>query len=241
MDSKLRKKISIILCVAVVVIAIAATGIFFGVRSIQNRHNLASNTSSVQLSPEILTNSANEAIARGKVSKNFDGDYIFYRLGYIEFLEDKDKICAQMGVEDPNGLFDYMSNLANEQDETGGGISGKTTRFAGKTISLEDGNYTVNRNKYLTSEAGTYVGDDNLSVLIDTEGNATNTYISLHYLNKTCTESSEKYQSTGNPQLINLYVIKTVSNKYNTPLFTVTYIFKLQVPELPDMDYLPDI
>lgn len=242
MDKKTKKKISIIVCVAVIVIAVVATSLFFGIRSYRDRQDNIVNVSSSEESSQVLTNSINESIARQEVSPNFNGTYKYSRIAYISFYDkflentyqqldpnsdEIERLCRQNGVDSPNSLRDKLANeKANEVKSTD------------EYLILQNGSFNINHGLNNPYKNGYYCGNDNLSVVTDSSGKFM-FYVSLNYLNIDCTKTTNSYSNSNNSKLTNIYVMKTFFSEKdpNLALFTVTYIYEMiksNKPNIPD-------
>ena len=116
MEAKKKKKILIIVLIAVLVAAIATIGIVFAVKNINNKKgNVNNNTSNSNFYTSILTNVDNEAILEELVSKDYDGTYKYSHIASLEFnlqdySEDKQEaykanIYKQFGANNIDEFF----------------------------------------------------------------------------------------------------------------------------------------
>ena len=232
MDSKQKKKITIIVVVvAVILIAIITIGTILGVKKMKSNdsNNNASNTSTTT-----VTNTYNEAIAEGRIPQNYNGIYQFKSVRQVEFSKDltqKDieTICKNKTSKPyVNDLLNYLqierAKLSDNQDE-------KFVFFNGQF------NKNLNDNpKDPGSDHGTYVGNDNLA-MVKTEKDEI-FFISLNYAD---INGNIPVSDTQNKDLTKIYVMERVysSENPNRLLFTVTYVYELideEIKTIPDSE-----
>ena len=231
MDSKKnKKKIWILSIVTVVLIAVIVTvGVIFGSqkKNSKNNGNSAENMS--------YTNIINEAIALGKVSKNYNGTYEFSGVRSVTFnknltADQITKICQsdEIGGKSINDLiYCLYQNKINE-------LNGRKEILK---FSNNDGYGKFTR--FGTSlDFGTYVGDENLT-LITTLGTNEQIFVSLNYneINNAYTVNNKESSSIGTK----LYLFKKVysNNNPNLVLFEITYEYTKQISNpsvIPDAD-----
>ncbi len=231
MDSKKKKKVTIIVVVvAAILIAIITVGTILGVKKVKsNNENNATNTNTTT-----VTNTYNEAIAEGRIPQNYNGVYQFKSVRQVEFAKDltqKDieTICINKTSKPYiNDLLNYLQmereKLNNEQDE-------KYVFFNGQF------NKNLNDNpKDSGSDHGTYVGNDNLS-MVKTDKNEI-FFISLNYAD---INGNIPVNDSQNKDLTKVYVMERVYSKENPNrlLFTVTYIYEMideEIKTIPDSE-----
>ncbi len=237
MESKKKKKIILSVCIAALVVVIAAVGIFFGVRNLNKKNTNKQSATNTNISTSIITNTYNEAIADGKIPQNYNGYYKYLRIASIEFnfnefpATDQQQfiktICENKGVEDVNGLLNYL-NL-ERKTEDGDSI-----------MNFNGGRYTkFSPSKDKIIEYGEYVGDDNLSQikLIRPDPEAY-FFISLNYKIPSNAIAPNATDSNLENDGKILYVFKNFRSKSNPKriLFTVAYAYELfeNKPTIPD-------
>lgn len=229
MDSKKNKKKIWILSIVtfVLIAAIITVGVIFGVQKKSNNKNglTAENVS--------MTNTINEAIALGKVSKNYDGRYYFSGVRSVSFNKNLTEeqittICKNIGGKNKNDLIYYLyQEKVNELNGTKEILTFTSTDNYGKFT------------KQGTSlSVGSYVGDENLT-LITLLGSNEQIFVSLNYneVNNAFTINNTTNTSIGTK----LYLFKKVysANNPNLLLFEITYEYTKQantIPPIPDSD-----
>ena len=235
-DSKKNKKKIWILSIVtfVLIAAIITVGVIFGVQKKSNNKNglTAENVS--------MTNTINEAIALGKVSKNYDGRYYFSGVRSVSFNNDlleyqipivRNNIWKNFGGKNNNDLIYYLyQEKINELNGTKEILTFTSTDNYGKFT------------KQGTSlSVGSYVGDENLT-LITLLGSNEQIFVSLNYneiynahtINNTTISSVgtklylfERHYSKNNPNLL----LAEVTYEYTKILNTN--------PPIPDSDLEP--
>ena len=227
-SKKNKKKIWILSIVTFVLIAVIITvGVIFGVqKKDKNKNSLPAENVSI-------TNTINEAIALGLVSKNYDGRYEFSGVRSVTFNKELtenqiETICKNIGGKNKNDLIYYL--YQDKINELNG--SKEILTF---TSSENYGKFT---RQGTSLSVGSYVGDENLT-LITLLGSNEQIFVSLNYneVNNAFTINNSTINSVGTK----LYLFKKVysTNNPNLLLFEITYEYTKQVstiPAIPDSD-----
>lgn len=238
MEAK-KKKILIIVLIAVLVAVIATIGIVFAVKNINNKKgNVNNNTSNSNFYTSILTNVDNEAILEQLVSKDYDGTYKYSHIASLEFnlqeySEEKQEaykanIYKQFDANNIDEFFNVLNQnkLKYKDSET---LEFHLSQFSN---GKEYGSYTRSFNNKST-QTGFYYGDKNLTKVI--LNNESSEKISSFYISTTYTVPSSAIKPQANQTSLNsndgtyIYIFKNFVSKSNPDriFFTVTYAYKL--------------
>lgn len=229
MVSKKKKKIILISIISVILVAVIAISAVFIVR--KNKNDKKDNAPTAEQTTQTSdSNLSNEAIADGLVSTNYNGTYKFNTIKTIEYsdelLDNPRKLAAlfkNKGVKNENELFDLL-----KQEK-------KTAAEAGELVVVFDGNISkttggIKNPKPIAGSAGTFVGDDNLS-LVTLSGSNKQYYISLNYKSKD--SAIEVSETTTNTNGTKLYIFERIysSEKPDVLLINIVYEYDLLVIE----------
>lgn len=219
MESKKKKKLTIILTACLLIVAIATIGIFYVVDFNKKGSRGKGGLKADYISSELDTNIFNEAIADGKVSNSYYGTYEYSTIKNICFNNklteaDIETICRNKGTTDVNGLIKYLNDKIYDD-----------LKNAKESIVFSvDGRYSKVRNGFAT-EIGQYIGDDNLSLisLLNTRNEQKYYLMSLNYAERDSALKVNKNKIKNNG--LSLYLFEDFYSKENPSLilFTVTY------------------
>ena len=220
MVSKKKKKVFLITIISIVLIVAIAISTVFIVRKNKNttpNTPVAENVNTTNLQ----TNIVSKAIADGNIPSNYNGTYIFKSI-IASFdknidIKDKNEYLASQNVGDFNGLLDKIKqeNLNNTKNNI-------------ERLVLYNGNInfsTGNPLSLVLDSLGTYVGDDDLSLVTNTKTKE-QFYISLKYSTKEDALLSSNQTSFDGTKL---YVFKQIYKKDNPRvlILNITYIYEL--------------
>lgn len=241
MVSKKKKKIILFSLISILLIAVILISAVFVVKKNKNKNknNSATPPATSQMTD---TNLSNMAIADGKVSLNYQGSYIFNTIKTIEFSDELKEdpyklgiLFSNEGVKNENELFDKLKKDKVNAAKTGEliVISVSENENTGKLVG--NINKTVN-NIPVSGSAGTFVGDDNLS-LVRLTNSDDYYYISLHYKSKD--DAIAVSDKTASVDGTKLYVYERLFSKKDPDrvLVNIVYEYNLYVvDEIIDKD-----
>lgn len=222
MEKKKKKKIVITISIIATIVIVLVVGLFFILKNVKNNKNDKNSASNVNMTnTEQKYQEAQNAIIRGEIPYDYNGNYSFSHIGNVSFNEKLSDeqiklILSKQGVKDINSLINKLYDKKTAESKNHSEI-----------IVLNNGKFTrsYNETQKTIIEYGIFRGNNDLCD-IRIKNKTTNTHDLKYRMSLTYTEELVATTGSENEEdSTKVYFFKDFCNDNGDVLMTVTYVY----------------